>query len=165
MKMKMNESCLTPNLQKNHKIHSLKIMPPKAAAAPAVEEKAPDAAPFIHVNIGLAELPLKLLLNINCPVAICLDYAKRKYILKIKEEITSLKTSIEAISIPPQPEGSDPIPLAEGAIAPEKEKLEENLSKFESVLSDLTNDHVVLDLQKEGGSVADCSKVLRSVMS
>lgn len=150
-------------------------MPPKATPPTASSEVKQDVEgpPFITVLLGLKQTPKILILNINCPVAIVIDFARRKFtaavtveIKRLKEELVSIRAGLaaqEAAAKAAELCVAEPTPEAQGQttlISSEEEKnTDETLKKYEDILASLMSSDIVLDLINSSGVALECSKV------
>ena len=150
-------------------------MPPKAAPPAASEVKQDvEGPPFITVLLGLKQTPKILTVNINCPVPIVIDFAKRKFVAavtieikRLKEELVSIRAALaaqEAAEKSAELSGAEPTPEAQQTtlISPEVEKnTDETLKKYEDILASLMSSDIVLDLINSSGVALECHKVNR----
>jgi len=138
-------------------------MPPPAKAAPKKRQQSISGAPqimgakFSWVVAGPTARPIKVMVNLNCPVDIMLDYVKRQLLRKIDDEIATLK----ALVAQENPEGFETQTLSRPASAPEGQGLDSLalLNKLVDLQGILIFDSVILDFMDPGGINAGAPEV------
>ena len=145
-------------------------MAPKIASKPkgkhSIDALSAPGAKLAWLTLGPVSKPLKLIVNLNCPIDILLDFAKREFLKKIEEEICDLKSLVQ-ISSSEDGVSQQVSPLGRsGMNSPSTETLLDQgsetklvLSKYSEILSSLAADGSILDLADQSGTCLNCFEV------
>ena len=133
-------------------------MPPKPAAkgkGKVVDVQSIVGAKFAWVTAGQLSNPIKIIVNLNCPVDILLDFIRREMLARVEALIVSTKERISLET--PHPEG--PTGDRGGTPNHDNSDIQTLFTKLSELQSTLSGEGVALDLNDPTGVCANCSEV------
>jgi len=137
-------------------------MPPKPAAkgkGKVIDVQSIVGAKFAWITAGQLSNPIKIIVNLNCPVDILLDYIRREMLIRVEELIVSTKEKITVDAS--HADGS----TGERVGSPNHDSgdIQTIFMKLSELQSTLSGEGVLLDLNDPTGICANCSEVSISI--